>query len=96
MTDTGTGMDEATLSRAMEPFFSTKGIGKGTGLGLAMVHGLAIQSNGTLQLRSKLGEGTTAEVWLPAATIPVGMSNPSRQPWPRPARRPFWSSMTMR
>ena len=76
VSDTGTGMDEATLSRAMEPFFSTKGIGKGTGLGLAMVHGLAVQSNGTLHLRSKPGVGTTAEVWLPAATIPVQQVEP--------------------
>jgi CheY-like chemotaxis protein len=71
-------MDEATLSRAMEPFFSTKGIGKGTGLGLAMVHGLAVQSNGTLRLRSKPGAGTTAEVWLPASTIPVQQVEPQQ------------------
>ena len=84
--------------RAMEPFFSTKGIGKGTGLGLAMVHGLAVQSNGTLHLRSKPGAGTTAEVWLPTSTIPVraGRTAAHRQRWPRPVRRPSWSSMTMR
>ena len=46
--DTGCGMDETTLQRAIEPFFSTKGVGKGTGLGLSMIHGLAIQSGGTL------------------------------------------------
>jgi CheY-like chemotaxis protein len=78
VSDTGTGMDEETLSRAMEPFFSTKGIGKGTGLGLAMVHGLAVQSNGALRLRSKPGAGTTAEVWLPASTIPVQPVEPQR------------------
>jgi PAS domain S-box-containing protein len=78
VSDTGTGMDEETLSRAMEPFFSTKGIGKGTGLGLAMVHGLAVQSNGTLRLRSKPGAGTTAEVWLPASTIPVQRVEPQQ------------------
>lgn len=64
--DTGTGMDRATLARATEPFFSTKGTGKGTGLGLSMVHGLAAQSGGTLQLASEPGEGTTVELWLPA------------------------------
>ena len=67
VTDTGTGMDEATLQRAMEPFFTTKGVGKGTGLGLPMVHGMAQQSGGRLVLRSKPGLGTTAELWLPVA-----------------------------
>jgi signal transduction histidine kinase len=64
--DTGAGMDEVTFSRAMEPFFSTKGVGKGTGLGLSMVHGFAEQSGGRLVLKSRRGEGTTAEIWLPA------------------------------
>ena len=64
VTDEGEGMDEATLSRAVEPFFTTKGVGKGTGLGLAMVHGLAEQSNGKFSLTSALGEGTTAALWL--------------------------------
>ncbi len=66
VTDSGEGMDEATLARAMEPFFTTKGIGKGTGLGLSMIHGMAAQSGGELILRSRKGEGTTAELWLPA------------------------------
>jgi CheY-like chemotaxis protein len=66
VTDTGHGMDEATLTRAMEPFFTTKGVGKGTGLGLSMVHGLAAQSGGRLALKSRIDEGTTAEIWLPA------------------------------
>jgi len=65
--DTGTGMDEQTLARAVEPFFSTKGLGKGTGLGLSMVHGLAAQLGGTLTLVSRPREGTTAEIWLPRA-----------------------------
>ncbi len=65
--DTGQGMDEATLARAMEPFFTTKGIGKGTGLGLSMVHGMAAQSGGRLTLRSHRGEGTVATLWLPQA-----------------------------
>lgn len=67
VTDRGEGMDEATLMRAMDPFFTTKGVGKGTGLGLPMVHGLAEQSGGRLRLRSTKGQGTTAELWLPAA-----------------------------
>jgi PAS domain S-box-containing protein len=65
--DTGQGMDEETLRRAVEPFFTTKGVGKGTGLGLSMVHGLAEQSGGRLVLKSRKGEGTTAELWLPIA-----------------------------
>jgi PAS domain S-box-containing protein len=69
--DTGTGMDEATLKSAIEPFFSTKELGKGTGLGLSMVHGLAVQLGGALQLKSRLGEGTTAELWLPVASSPA-------------------------
>jgi CheY-like chemotaxis protein len=60
-------MDEATLKRAIEPFFTTKGQGEGTGLGLSMVHGLAAQSGGTLKIHSTVGKGTTAELWLPAA-----------------------------
>ena len=65
--DSGTGMDERTLARAVEPFFSTKGLGKGTGLGLSMVHGLAAQLGGSLFLSSRPGDGTTAEIWLPEA-----------------------------
>nr|WP_315416206.1 PAS domain S-box protein [uncultured Pseudomonas sp.] len=67
--DTGPGMSEATLQRAMEPFFTTKGAGKGTGLGLSMVHGLAAQSKGRFVLKSVLGEGTRAELWLPVAEV---------------------------
>jgi PAS domain S-box-containing protein len=74
VTDTGEGMDEHTLKRATEPFFTTKGVGQGTGLGLSMVHGLAAQCGGTLRLRSTPGSGTTAEMWLPMASAP-GMSS---------------------
>lgn len=67
--DTGEGMDEATLALAMDPFFTTKEVGKGTGLGLPMVQGLAEQSGGRFFLKSRKGEGTTAELWLPVATV---------------------------
>jgi signal transduction histidine kinase len=70
VTDTGTGMDAETLKRAAEPFFTTKGVGKGTGLGLSMVHGLAAQSDGAMRITSRLGQGTTVELWLPAAERP--------------------------
>ena len=65
--DTGTGMNDETLKRATEPFFTTKGVGKGTGLGLPMVHGMAQQSGGKLALRSKPDFGTTAELYLRVA-----------------------------
>jgi CheY-like chemotaxis protein len=65
--DTGAGMDAQTLERAMEPFFTTKGVGKGTGLGLSMIHGLARQLGGTFTLESEPGEGTSASLWLPAS-----------------------------
>ncbi len=67
VTDSGIGMDEATLKRAAEPFFTTKGVGKGTGLGLSMVYGLAAQSEGATRIISRLGSGTTVELWLPVA-----------------------------
>lgn len=63
--DEGEGMSDETLKQAVTPFFTTKGIGKGTGLGLSMVQGLAAQSGGRLVLKSRLGEGTTAELWFP-------------------------------
>jgi signal transduction histidine kinase len=67
--DTGIGMDEMTLKRATEPFFTTKGIGKGTGLGLSMVHGFAAQSGGIARITSRVGSGTTIELWLPSADV---------------------------
>jgi PAS domain S-box-containing protein len=80
VTDTGIGMDEATLARAIEPFFSTKGIGRGTGLGLSMVHGLAAQLGGALALQSKPGEGTTIKLWLPIMDSKPEAAAPDPQP----------------
>jgi len=77
ITDTGIGMSEKVLQKATEPFFSTKELGKGTGLGLSMVHGLALQLGGSLTLRSKLGEGTTAELLLPVTTRKADASFPA-------------------
>jgi signal transduction histidine kinase len=68
VSDTGHGMDAATLERAIDPFFSTKELGKGTGLGLSMVHGLAVQQNGALRLQSSAGKGTCAELYLPVTS----------------------------
>ncbi|MBB4576500.1 PAS domain-containing sensor histidine kinase [Rhizobium lentis] len=67
--DEGEGMDTKTLEQAVTPFFTTKGVGKGTGLGLSMVQGLASQSGGRLILKSRPGEGTTAELWFPIAAV---------------------------
>jgi PAS domain S-box-containing protein len=88
VTDTGQGMDEETLARAVEPFFTTKGVGKGTGLGLSMVHGLAEQSGGRLVLTSQKGQGTTAELWLPIADTAAGVADraPAEEA-ARPAQR---------
>jgi PAS domain S-box-containing protein len=74
--DTGVGMDAETLRRAIEPFYSTKGIGKGTGLGLSMVHGLAAQLGGALTIDSRPGVGTDVQLWLPTTTESV--SGPDR------------------
>ena len=77
--DTGEGMNAETLAKAVEPFFSTKGVGKGTGLGLSMVYGMAQQSGGALRLESAPSTGTTARLWLPVArgeSLPSG-STPS-------------------
>ena len=80
ISDTGTGMDDATLAQACDPFFTTKEVGSGSGLGLPMVQGFAGQSGGAVQIRSKLGEGTTVEIWLPQSVEPplgTSSANPS-------------------
>ncbi|HAL67036.1 MAG TPA: hypothetical protein DCP84_05035 [Pseudomonas sp.] len=65
--DNGCGMDDEQLRRCIEPFFSTKEVGKGTGLGLPMVQGLAVQSGGGFEIQSTPGQGTQATLWLPAS-----------------------------
>ena len=81
--DTGTGMDADTCERAVEPFFSTKGVGKGTGLGLSMVDGLASQMGGAFRLASAPEEGTTATLWLP---VWKGTEQVTPAPPPLPAK----------
>jgi signal transduction histidine kinase/CheY-like chemotaxis protein len=69
ISDTGTGMDAATIERAMEPFFTTKAAGKGTGLGLSQVYGFATQSGGELRIESTPGVGTRVSIQLPCSGL---------------------------
>jgi len=78
--DSGTGMDAATLARVTEPFFTTKPLGQGTGLGLSMAKGFAEQSGGGLGLESVPGRGTTATLWLPQAISEADASGPEETP----------------
>jgi signal transduction histidine kinase/CheY-like chemotaxis protein len=81
ITDTGAGMAPDVLAKALDPFFTTKSVGQGTGLGLPQAYGFATQSHGTLMLRSAVGEGTTVDIYLPRAHTPVS-TDPAPEPGP--------------
>ena len=90
ISDNGTGISSDDLERVMDPFFTTKEVGKGSGLGLSMVYGFAQQSNGLFRLDSELGKGTRAELWLPRAPLdsrPV--ARPPAEKVRRSAERPL-------
>ncbi|EPR08411.1 histidine kinase [Sphingobium indicum IP26] len=76
VSDTGTGMTPAVRAAAMEPFFTTKPSGHGTGLGLSMVHGLAAQLGGTVEIDSVVGQGTSVRLWLPVERTPAERPDP--------------------
>src|SRR6185295_4249415 len=71
LTDTGEGMTEEVMARALDPFYTTKGVGKGSGMGLPQAYGFAKQNGGTLLLASRRGHGTTVTMYLPRAHEPL-------------------------
>ena len=87
--DNGTGISPDLLEKVMEPFFTTKEVGKGSGLGLSMVYGFAKQSDGAFRIESRLGRGTLAELWLPRAPDDLPAAEPHIQEGERPALPPL-------
>jgi CheY-like chemotaxis protein len=87
VSDNGQGMDPETRARAFEPYFTTKPVGMGSGLGLSVVHGIAAALGGIVALESVVGVGTRVEVWLPRLASPAPAAEPAAPPPSAPARR---------
>jgi signal transduction histidine kinase len=85
--DNGTGMDPAVSARVLEPFFTTKPLGQGTGLGLSMVYGFVRQSGGQLHIHSRQGLGTQVHLYLPRHTSDTSAQPPAPEPMPTPPAR---------
>ncbi len=92
--DTGHGIAKENLSRIFEPFFSTKAVGAGTGLGLSTVYGIVRQTEGFIFVDSEIGAGTTFSIWLPRYEAPEE-ARPGRAPEPAPAERDLTGAGTI-